>query len=261
HHLLLGHGLAVQALRASAAAASGPLQVGVTLNLHPVHPASATPAALDAARRIDGMQNRFFLDPLLRGRYPEDVRDDLAATTDFGFERAGDLATIAQPIDMLGVNYYFPMVASTHAFPGSGTAVLRPPKGPVTAMGWTVEPDGLIEVLRRIRRDYGDLPVYVTENGAAYDDEVASDGAVHDDARVDFLAAHVDACVRAVAEGLPLHGYFVWSLLDNFEWAYGTSKRFGLVRVDYPTGRRTVKASGRWYADLIERHAREAPVR
>ena len=261
HHLLLGHGLAVQALRASAAAANGPLQVGVTLNLHPVHPASATPAAQDAARRIDGMQNRFFLDPLLRGRYPEDVRDDLAATTDFGFERAGDLATTAQPIDMLGVNYYFPMVASTHAFPGSGTAVLRPPKGPVTAMGWTVEPDGLIEVLRRIRRDYGDLPVYVTENGAAYDDQVASDGAVHDDARVAFLAAHVNACVRAVAEGLPLHGYFVWSLLDNFEWAYGTSKRFGLVRVDYLTGRRTVKASGRWYADLIDRHAREAPVR
>jgi len=250
HHLLLGHGLAVQALRAY----SGDLEVGITLNLHPVRPASDAPAAVDAARRIDGMQNRVFLDPLLRGGYPADVRADLAGVSDFGFEQAGDAATIAQPIDLLGVNYYFPMVATTPAFPGSGTAVLRSPKGPVTAMGWTVDPDGLVAVLRRVRDDYGDVPVYVTENGAAYDDQVGPDGEVEDVERVAYLAGHVDACARAVREGLPLRGYFVWSLLDNFEWSYGTSKRFGIVHVDYATQQRTVKASGRWYADLIARH-------
>ena len=254
HHLMLGHGLGVQALRASAAE----LEVGITLNLHPVHAASADPAVEEAARRVDGAQNRIFLDPLLRGEYPADVRADLAAVTDFAFVRDGDLAAIAEPIDLLGVNYYTPLVATTPALVGTGAATLQPPQPPVTAMGWAVHPDGLVEVLERVHREYGPLPLYVTENGAAYDDVVGEDGEIHDADRVAFLTGHVDACARAVAAGVPLRGYFAWSLLDNFEWAFCFSKRFGLVRVDYDTQQRTVKDSGRAYAALIERHRRLA---
>jgi beta-glucosidase len=149
-------------------------------------------------------------------------------------------------------------VATTPALVGTGAAVLQPPPPPVTAMGWAVQPDGLVEVLERLRREYGPLPLYVTENGAAYDDVVGEDGEIHDDDRVAFVVGHVDACARAVAAGVPLRGYFAWSLLDNFEWAFGFSKRFGLVRVDYDTQQRTVKDSGRAYAALIERHRRVA---
>ena len=248
HHLLLGHGLAVQALRAR-----GAQQVGITLNLHPVRPLTDEPGVLDAARRVDGMQNRILLDPLLRGGYPDDVRADLAVVSDFGFERPGDDATIAAPIDLLGVNYYTPLVVATSAHPGAAVAAFVPPTGPVTDMGWGVDATGLTEVLRRVHRDYGDVPLYVTENGAAYPDVVGADGQVHDAERTAYLASHLAACADALADGVPLRGYFVWSLLDNFEWAFGYSKRFGIVHVDYATQRRRVKDSGHWYAGLIRR--------
>ncbi|WP_448624782.1 GH1 family beta-glucosidase [Geodermatophilus sp. URMC 64] len=249
HHLLLAHGLAVPVLRAG-----GAEQVGITLNLYPVTPADDHPAVLDAARRVDGLHNRLFLDPVLRGRYPDDVRADLAAVTDFGFEQDGDAATIAAPLDLLGVNYYTRHVVRTSPLPGAAIAATSPPEGPPTAMGWGVDAGGLPEMLGRLHREYGGLPLYVTENGAAYEDEVTPDGAVHDPERTAYLAAHVDGCARAIAAGVPLRGYFVWSLMDNFEWAHGYGKRFGLVHVDYRTQRRRPKDSGLWYAGLIRGH-------
>ncbi len=253
HHLLLGHGLAVEALRGR-----GADQVGITLNLYPITPADAHPAVLDAARRVDGLHNRLFLDPVLRGSYPDDVREDLAAVTGFDFERPGDAATIAAPLDLLGVNYYTRLRVSTSALPGAAVVTTLPPEGDSTAMGWGVDADGLAETLRRVTREYGDIPLYVTENGAAYDDEPTDDGDVHDEDRTAYLAGHIEGCAGAIAEGVPLRGYFVWSLLDNFEWAHGYGKRFGIVHVDYATQERRVKASGRWYADFIRAHATQS---
>jgi beta-glucosidase len=249
HHLMLGHGLGVDVLRRE-----GADRIGITLNLFPVSPARDDPAVRDAVRQVDGMHNRLFLDPLLRGRYPDDVRRDLEAVTDFGFDRPGDAALISAPIDLLGVNYYTRHVVSTSALPGAATFATRPPDGPRTAMGWGVDAAGLAEVLRRVHTEYGDVPLYVTENGAAYDDEVTPDGAVHDAERTAFLAAHVEACAAALAAGAPVKGYFVWSLMDNFEWGHGYSKRFGIVHVDYDTQQRRVKDSGRWFAEFIRRH-------
>jgi beta-glucosidase len=254
HHLLLGHGLAAQAVRAA-----GAERVGITLNLTPALPADDHPAVLDATRRVDGLHNRLFLDALLRGRYPDDVRADLAGLTDFGFEQDGDAATIAEPLDLLGVNYYTRQVVSTSAMPGAAVVETSPPEGPLTEMGWAVDPDGLGELLRRLHREYGELPLYVTENGAAFADVVAADDGVHDEERTAYLAAHLGSCADAIADGVPLRGYFVWSLMDNFEWGHGYSKRFGVVHVDYATQQRRVKDSGRWYAQFI-RASRDRPA-
>lgn len=248
HHLLLGHGLAVQALRGH-----GVEQAGLTVNLYPVTPVDDDPAVLDVARRIDGLQNRLFLDPVLKGAYPEDVRADLAPLTDFAFERPGDAETIATPIDVLGVNYYSRHRATVSAMPGVAQGGVAGPHGDPTAMGWEVDPTGLTEILVRIKDDYREIPIYVTENGSAYDDEVV-DGAVHDVERTAYVASHVAACADAIEQGVPLKGYFLWSLLDNFEWAHGYAKRFGMVHVDYATQERTVKDSGRWYADFVRSH-------
>jgi beta-glucosidase len=239
----------VQALRAR-----GAEQVGITLNLAPMTPVDDHPAVADAVRRADGWQNRVFLDPLLRGGYPDDVRADLAGVSDFSFERDGDAATIAAPLDLLGVNYYQTQVVSTSPMPGTNLAALQPTETPLTAMGWGVDPEGLGDLLRRLHRDYGDLPLYVTENGSAYDDEVTADGRIHDEERTAFLAAHLASAQQAIADGVPLKGYFVWSLMDNFEWAHGYSKRFGVVHVDYATQQRRLKDSGRWYADFLRAH-------
>ncbi len=260
HHLLLGHGLAVQALRAGGRDA----EVGVTVNLYPVDPLTTDPADVDAARRIDGLQNRLFLDPVLLGRYPRDVVDDLAGVSDFSHVRDDDLAVISEPLDLLGVNYYNRYVVaapgpetgpppSRHAstFPGS-EHVLFPPQGrPVTAMGWEIDGSGLTDVLVRVSTEYPRLPLYVTENGAAFDDTPGPDGAVHDPDRIAFLDEHVRAMHAAMKAGVDLRGYFAWSLLDNFEWAYGYFMRFGLVYVDYATQRRVPKSSALWYSSVI----------
>src|SRR3954447_20240039 len=249
HHLLLGHGLGVQALRAR-----GAEQVGITLNLAPMTPVDDHPAVADAVRRADGWQKRIFLAPLLRGAYPDDVRADLAGVTDFSFEKDGDAATIAAPLDLLGVNYYQTQVVSTSPMPGTNLAALGPSETPLTAMGWGVDPEGLGDLLRRLQRDYGDLPLYLTENGSAYEDEVLPDGSIHDAERTSYLAALLASAQQAIADGVPLKGYFVWSLMDNFEWAHGYSKRFGVVHVDYATQQRRIKDSGRWYADFLRAH-------
>ncbi|MEU8265243.1 GH1 family beta-glucosidase [Micromonospora sp. NPDC048999] len=256
HHLLLAHGHGVAALRA--AGVTG--QVSVALNAGTVRPLDDTPADHDAARRIDGLLNRIFLDPLLRGAYPTDVLADTASVTDWSVVQDGDLDLIAAPLDALCVNYYQPDLVSAapdgqhdpHTpYPAAERVAFHPVPGPVTAMGWSIDPSGLRDMLLRITRDYGTPALYVTENGAAYPDEVTADGRIRDVERTDYLHRHLAAAHQAITAGADLRGYFVWSLLDNFEWAYGYDKRFGLVHVDYRTQRRTLKDSAHWYRAAI----------
>jgi beta-glucosidase len=260
HHLLVAHGQATQAMRALDARP----RLGINLNLDPVAPASADPADLDAARRIDGIYNRLFLDPLFRGRYPADVLEDLGGLG--GLDRAGeaDLAAIAAPLDLLGVNYYRRWVVAARPerprlggppspWVAAGDVEFVASDRPRTALGWEIDPSGLDELLLRLHRDYPSLPLFVTENGAAFEDVPDDRGQVRDQARIRFLDGHLRAAHRAIRGGVDLRGYFVWSLLDNFEWAEGYSKRFGIVYVDFPTQRRLPKDSARWYRDTIAR--------
>jgi beta-glucosidase len=248
HHLLLGHGLAVEALRSTAPTA----KVGTTLNLYPVAPADDSPAAADLVRRIDGLHNRWFLDPVFRGEYPEDVVADLGPLFPDDLVREGDLATIAAPLDFLGVNYYTRHIVRSSAYPGTNMGEFGHRGLPRAANGWEVDPEGLTETLVRVARDYTPLPLHITENGSAWPDEVAADGSVNDPDRLAFLAAHLAACARAREAGADVAGYFAWSLLDNFEWAEGYAMRFGLVHVDFATQRRTVKTSGAWYSRFVQ---------
>jgi beta-glucosidase len=257
HHLLLGHGLAVQALGGTGS------RVGIALNLYAVSPDGESDADLDAARRVDGLANRLFLDPVLLARYPADVVSDLREVSDFGHVKDGDLAIVGAPLDFLGINYYSRYVVGgsgvddqwrrPSAWPGSGHVRFGARGYPVTAMGWEIDPAGLYEVLRRVHDGYPELPLYVTENGAAFADTVAADGTVDDPDRVAYLDAHLRAGRRAIADGVPLKGYFAWSLLDNFEWAWGYGRRFGMMYVDYRTQRRIPKSSAAWYAEVTRR--------
>jgi beta-glucosidase len=250
HHLMLGHGLAVQRLRAIVPDA----EVGVTVNLYPVTPVDDSGRHDDAVRRIDGLMNRWFLDAMLKGSYPKDVLADLAPVTDASFIHDGDLATIRQPLDFLGVNYYTRHVVGAGLWPGSGDVRFQLENGKArTASGWDIDPQGLVDVLSVLQRDYPPIPVYLTENGAAFDDEV-QDGVVHDDDRIAFLDSHLQSIATMRANGMDIRGYFAWSLFDNYEWAEGYAKRFGIVHVDYDTQVRTSKDSARWYADLIRAH-------
>ena len=259
HHLLVGHGLAVNAMRESRHADS---VLGVTLNLYSVHAASESAVDVEAARRTDGMGNRLFLDPVLLGRYPDDVLLDAGMAQWFD-ERATDLEVIATPIDFMGINYYsrhtvagpedgvFANPDVPSVAPGSENVRMVDTGAPKTQMGWEIHPDGLVDVVRMVAERSPELPIYITENGAAYPDEVGPDGQVDDEERRHYFELHTAACADAVAEGLPLKGYFAWSLLDNFEWAFGYSRRFGIVHVDYDTQVRTVKKSGLWFRDFL----------
>jgi beta-glucosidase len=244
HHLLLSHGRAVGIIRSFAPQA----EVGITLNLDHPYAASEHPADVAAARWVDGLHNRWFLDPIFRGRYPADMleawRDSLPTIED------DDLQTIAAPIDFLGVNNYTsPLVgADTN---GGRSQILHRDDVDRTDMGWEVVPDGLHDLLLRLHRDYAPPAIYVTENGAAYADVRGHDGTVPDPERQAYLAGHIDAGLRARAAGVPLRGYFAWSLLDNFEWAWGYWKRFGLVYIEYSTLERIPKGSFYWYRDFI----------
>ena len=244
HHLLLSHARAVEVLRRERPAA----EVGITLNLTPAYPASDVEEDLAAARRVDGSVNRWFLDPIFRGEYPADVadrfRESLPEIAD------GDLAAIAAPLDFLGVNYYTRSVVAAN--PDSGDPiVVRDPRSEYTDMGWEVYPDAFYDLLVRLRGDYAPARIHVTENGAAFADVRVHDGNVRDPERQSYLEDHVAAVGRAIQAGVSVAGYYVWSLLDNFEWAHGYSKRFGIVYVDYPTLERVPKASFHWYRDLI----------
>ncbi|WNF29800.1 GH1 family beta-glucosidase [Streptomyces sp. C11-1] len=255
HHLLLGHGLAAGALRD--AAGGNPLELGITLNLGTATPETDSEADREACRRADGMGARLYLDPVVHGRYPEDVIADLAAQNIELPVRDGDAAAIATPIDVLGVNFYRGALFSGVTDDGSpidaeGVPVVRMVDRdlPRTAMGWEINPTELTDLLLRLERDYG-LPTVITENGAAFDDTVAPDGSVPDADRTAYLADHIAAVVAARAQGADVRGYFAWSLMDNFEWAYGYGKRFGIVRVDYDTQVRTLKDSAKWYRNTI----------
>lgn len=247
HHALVAHGRAADALRAYG---SDDVQVGITLNLSSVHPATDSQADLDAARRFDGHLNRWFLDPLYRGRYPEDILDLIG---DLGPQvEEGDLDGLAERTDFLGINNYTrAVVADQPDNPPLNLEHKQPEEAQYTDMGWEIYPDGLYQVLKRVHKEYAPATIYITENGAAFDDVPQADGRVVDRQRVEFLRSYLFAALRAVEEGVPLKGYFVWSLLDNFEWALGYSKRFGIVYVNYETQERTVKESGNWYSKMI----------
>ena len=269
HHLLLGHGLAVSAMRA----VQPDHEYGITLNLYPVDPASDRAEDVAVARQVDGQCNRLFLDPVLRGSYPDDVLASFEPISGLEHIHDGDAADIAAPLDALGINYYSrhtveaadPPDEAAHdssrrepAWVGVHHVAKVDTGRPKTAMGWEIDPTGLTEMLVRVSREYDAPPLYVTENGAAFPDVVTAGGEVDDADRVAFLDGHLRAAKRAIDQGVDLRGYFAWSLLDNFEWAWGYDRRFGIVRVDYDTQVRTVKASGRWYAAVVTRNAIDA---
>ncbi|HEV2590519.1 MAG TPA: GH1 family beta-glucosidase [Gaiellaceae bacterium] len=244
HHLLLSHGRAVEILRRNAPDAA----VGITLNLDYVYAASNDPADGAAVRWVDGLHNRWFLDPIFKGSYPADMLEAWAESMPEVHD--GDLATIAAPIDFLGVNNYTsPLVAADET--GGRSEIVRRADVDRTDMGWEVVPDGLHDLLVRLDREYGPKSIYVTENGCAYADVRGHDGQVEDPERQAYLAAYIDAAGRAIEAGVPLRGYFTWSLLDNFEWAWGYWKRFGLIYIDYATLERVPKGSFYWYRDFI----------
>ncbi len=253
HHLLLAHGWAMPVIRRN----SPGCRAGITLNLSPQTPASPSEADALAARLADAAFNRWFLDPLSGRGYPQEAVE--AGRHEMSFVQPGDLAAIAAPADFLGVNYYMRNIIRSEAIPESRnerrTVVPNPE---LTEMGWEVHPEGLYELLTRLKADYDFPAYYVTENGAAYDDQVGADGQVDDPRRVAYLRDHFVQAARAIAEGVPLRGYFVWSLMDNFEWSFGYTKRFGLFHTDYATQRRTPKTSARWYGRVIAENAVEA---
>jgi beta-glucosidase len=254
HHLLLGHGIAVDALRDS----TRDPEVAITLNPYPVIAATDRTEDHDAARRVDGVANRLWYDAVLLGRYPDDVLDDFSAVSNFDHVRDGDLAQIARPIDALGLNYYrryhvrwragASATPPLSSWPGSPDVDLVAPPVPTTANGWAIEPEGLRDALERVAQDYEPPPLYVHESGGVFPDLRDADGTVNDYDRIEYLGAHLRAAREAIARGVDLRGFFVWSLLDNFEWAEGYRYRFGIVHVDFETMERTPKASARWYA-------------
>ncbi|WP_327130904.1 GH1 family beta-glucosidase [Streptomyces sp. NBC_01343] len=248
YHLLLGHGLATQAVRAAAPGA----RIGIVNNLSTIEPATDREADREAALRMDGHVNRWWLDPVHGRGFPADMREVYAVDLP---ERPGDLAAIAAPLDWAGLNYYFPQtVTADPAGPAPYARQIDRPGVPRTGMDWEVDANGLESLLMRLTEEYGARRIHVTENGSSYEDTAGPDGSVHDPERARYLTGHLAACARAARRGAPLAGYYAWSLLDNFEWAYGYDKRFGLVRVDYATQRRTIKTSGRRYAEVIAAH-------
>jgi beta-glucosidase len=279
HHLNLAHGRAVTVLRGLIPATS---QLSVTLNLAQVYPASDSAEDAAAAEHVDAIANRVFLDPILRGSYPAPLLRDTSHFTDWSFVADGDLAEINAGIDVLGVNFYAPSTvaaaserissevtgrwvndpnqsgAGPSPWPGTDRAYSVPQPGPYTGMGWPIVPEAFTDLLLRVHRDYPDLPLVITENGAAFDD-VLTDGAVRDADRIDYVRRHLAAVHAAIEAGADVRGYYLWSFLDNFEWAWGYSKRFGMVYVDYATQARIPKDSARWFREVIRSNAVELP--
>jgi beta-glucosidase len=246
HHLLLGHGLATQAIRS----VNSDLRVGIVLNLTPATPLHDSAADLAAAKLADGFDNRWYADPIFKGSYPKDIVEG------FGKEvpiHSGDMQTISSPLDFLGINFY------TRQTITSDESAKPLPYKPIlvdgverTAMGWEVHPQSLTDIIMRVHHEYAPPEIYITENGSAWEDSMV-DGKIDDKSRVSYLERHLDAMLAAKSQGAPVLGYFAWSLMDNFEWAFGYSKRFGIVYVDYETQVRTVKASGHYYKERISK--------
>jgi beta-glucosidase len=266
HHLLVGHGLAVDALRAA-----GAREVGIALNPDRLLPATDSPADAEAVARAEILHNRCWFDPVFLGRYPEGEKDVWGDISDFSFRRDGDLQLASRPLDFCGVNYYRPITVANAPWrepdPARRTAddiraaeTWGDDTARRTTMGWPVVPSSFRDLLVDLTRRYPDLPpLVITENGSSEADVAEADGTVHDTDRVHYLRDHLEALAQAVAEGVDVRAYYVWSLLDNFEWAFGYDRRFGIVRVDYDTLTRTPKDSYRWYRDFIaaERSAHE----
>jgi len=252
YNLLLAHGLAVERFRSGGFAG----KIGITLNMSHVIPASESEADQEAARRFDGYLNRWFVEPVFKGAFPEDM---IAAYAGSGAHlpdgRPDDLSLIGAPVDFLGLNYYSVSTISAQAeFPGFRQT--PPPDRPLNAMGWEMEPKGLYNLLTRLHREYTDGPIYITENGYPLrDDQRQGEDLLDDQPRIDYIRDHLIAAWRAMREGVPLKGYFVWTLMDNFEWAEGYGPRFGIVRTNYETLERTPKRSAYWYRDVIARNA------
>ncbi|TFD79871.1 GH1 family beta-glucosidase [Cryobacterium fucosi] len=267
HHLILAHGLAITELKK---VVTNDPDFSITLNLHVIRGEGET--GPEAVRQIDGLGNRVFLGPLLTGEYPADVLADTAGITDWSFVRPGDTEIIHQPLDVLGVNYYSTtlvrlwdgvspfqhsdghMDVGASPWPGAERVEFLAQPGPYTEMGWNIEPAGLEELLVKLHDEFPDQPLMITENGAAFADVVVQEPAgpaVHDLERTDYLRRHFTAAHRAIQRGVDLRGYQVWSFMDNFEWAYGYSKRFGIVYIDYDTEARIPKDSALWYRSLV----------
>ncbi len=251
HHLLLSHGMAIPILREASGADA---YVGITLNLSPIYPETDSLEDREAAHIADGFSNRWFLDPVFRGQYPQDMWQRFGPFVPRVVP--GDMETISRAIDFLGVNYYTRSVVRAEPGAPLGFVGVRP-EGEYTAMDWEVFPDGLRALLVRLHKDYAPKALYITENGCAYEDTLSEDGRVYDPQRIAYLRAHFASAHRAIQEGVPLKGYFVWSLMDNFEWSFGYSRRFGIVYVDYATLRRIPKESALFYAEVARTNAVE----
>jgi beta-glucosidase len=266
HNLLLAHGMAARAIAASAGAGA---QIGSALNISPVSAASVRPEDVAAARRVDDQRNRWFLDPLFKGCYPSELLEEYTRLVGRDFVQDGDYEIMRTGVDFLGVNYYSPQrvaAAKDDRSASTGRSTYGAWLGvddrsrddvPRTAMGWTVEPEGLTEILVRVRRDYGDVAMYVTENGASFHDYVDPNGTVCDFERIEYLRAHLAAAHAAISQGVDLRGYLLWSLYDNFEWAEGYGQRFGLAFTDYRTQERIFKQSAHWYKAVMAANAVE----
>ena len=249
HHLLLGHGLGVPAIRANVPNA----KVGIVFNVHPVHLASPSEADKEAAQMVDGVVNRWYMDPVSGRGYPEDMVKRYGKKMDFVLE--GDLEKIAAPLDFLGINYYFRVVARNQEIPEEKNEPRTVfVSDDMTEMGWEIYSPGIYEILDRINRDYEFPALMVTENGAAIPDQVNSSGEVDDVRRIRYISTHLREAGRAIQDGIPLKGYFHWSFTDNFEWSYGFEKRFGLVYVDFETLERIPKSSAYFYKDVIAKN-------
>lgn len=262
HHLNLAHGLGIERMRSI----NADRQLGITLNTPIVAPATDSPEDKDAARRSDGFGLRIFLDPILLGRYPEDIVEDLRPHVDLSFLKEGDEKLIAQPIDVIGINYYNPSTVRkrTEPLPADARPAMYPgcediesvKQGfPESDMGWEIEPDALRRLLVKISTNYPATPLYVTENGMACKDVVAEDGTVDDPDRISYYDGHLRSCLQAIEEGVDLRGYFGWTFTDNFEWSFAFTKRFGLVYVDYATQERIPKSSAAWYTSVAKSNA------
>lgn len=254
HHILLSHGRALEVIRRRSPEA----KIGIALDCRPAQPATDKAQDLDAFRHFDGYRNRWFFDPVFDRGYPADMIEDyrrLGRIVDVDWILPGDLETISSPIDFLGLNYYTSLVIKTGQDEGEHTGVQPGPNPPpgFTEMGWPITPEILTEYLHHIHKEYWQGPIYITENGASYSDGPDSDGEIHDPRRIAYIKAHLRAIENAIDGGVPVGGYFHWTLLDNIEWVSGFSQRFGLIHTDIATGARTPKDSFDWYRDVIAR--------
>lgn len=252
HHILLSHGEAVKIFRDMNIKES---QIGITLNLTPAYPASEREVDRLAAQYADGFSNRWFLDSIFKGDYPIDMIELYKKEIgEFDFIKSEDLGIISQPIDFLGINFYSRSIVKYKEdtlLKGIGVEGT----GAKTDMGWEISPESLYDLLKRLDKEYTKIPIYITENGAAFKDIITEDGKVHDQERIKYIKEHLKYANKFIKEGGNLKGYFLWSFLDNFEWAYGYSKRFGIVYVDYKTQKRILKDSAIWYKEVINKAA------